>query len=126
MSLISLSTDRAPGAVGPYSQGIKAGNIVFTSGQLPMAPGSTEIMNGDIKKETKQCIENVLAVLEAGDAKLEDIAKVNIFITDMDDFPAVNEVYGEYFNEHKPARACVQVSRLPGGADVEIEAIAVL
>ncbi|NLJ98918.1 MAG: RidA family protein [Tissierellia bacterium] len=126
MALTPLSTNKAPGAVGPYSQGMKAGNMVFTSGQLPMVPETGELLKGDIKKETKQCLENVLAVLEAGGAKLEDIAKVNIFITNMDDFPAVNEVYGEYFSEHKPARACVQVSRLPAGADVEIEAIAVL
>ncbi len=126
MALTPLSTNKAPGAVGPYSQGMKSGNMVFTSGQLPMVPETGELLKGDIKKETKQCLENVLAVLEAGGAKLEDIAKVNIFITNMDDFPAVNEVYGEYFSEHKPARACVQVSRLPAGADVEIEAIAVL
>lgn len=92
MALTPLSTNKAPGAVGPYSQGMKAGNMVFTSGQLPMVPETGELLKGDIKKETKQCLENVLAVLEAGGAKLEDIAKVNIFITNMDDFPAVNEV----------------------------------
>lgn len=126
MTLRPLTTDKAPGAVGPYSQGMKAGNMVFSSGQLPMEAGTGKLLKGDIKAETKQCLENVLAVLEAGEAKLEDIVKVNIFITDMGDFPAVNEVYGQYFNAHKPARACVEVAGLPAGADIEIEAIAVI
>ena len=126
MKLKMISTDRAPGAVGPYSQGVKGNNMVFTSGQLPIVPETGELLKGDIEKETKQCLENVLAVLEAGGATLEDVAKVTIYITNIDDFPLVNGVYEEYFNEHKPARCCVEVSKLPANGDIEIEAIALL
>lgn len=126
MKLKMISTDKAPGAVGPYSQGVKGNNMVFTSGQLPIVPETGELLKGDIEKETKQCLENVLAVLEAGGATLEDVAKVTIYITNMDDFPLINGVYEEYFNEHKPARCCVEVSKLPANGDIEIEAIALL
>ena len=121
-----LSTAKAPGAVGPYSQGIKGNNMIFVSGQLPIEPESGELLKGNIEKETEQCIKNVLAVLEAGGGKLEDIAKGKIYITDMGNFPLVNGIYEKYFNEHKPARCCVEVSKLPAGADIEIEAIALL
>ena len=126
MTLIPISTNKAPGAVGPYSQGIGTNTLIFTSGQLPIVPETGELLKDDIKRETKQCLENVLAVLEEGKATLKDIAKVNIYITNMDDFPLINETYEEYFNEHKPARSCVEVSRLPKGGNIEIEAIAVL
>lgn len=126
MKLKSIVTEKAPGAVGPYSQGISTGTLVFTSGQLPIVPETGELLKGDIQRETRQCLENVKAVLEAGGATLEDVAKVNIYISNMDDFPLINKVYEEYFNEHKPARSCVEVSKLPKDGDIEIEAIAVL
>lgn len=126
MKAMPISTNNAPGAAGPYSQGIKAGNLIFVSGQLPLDMKTGELIIDDIKKATKACIENVLAILEEGGATVENIAKVTIFITDMNDFSLVNEVYGEYFNEHKPARACIEVAGLPKGVNVEIEAIAVV
>lgn len=126
MKAMPISTNNAPGAVGPYSQGIKAGNLIFVSGQLPLDMKTGKLIIDDIKKATKACIENVLAILEEGGAAIENIAKVTIFITDMNDFSLVNKVYGEYFNEHKPARACIEVAGLPKGVNIEIEAIAVL
>jgi 2-iminobutanoate/2-iminopropanoate deaminase len=126
MTLKQLSTNKAPGAVGPYSQGIGTNTLVFTSGQLPIVPETGELLKGDIQKETRQCLENVKAVLEAGGATLNDVAKVNIYIKNMGDFPLINQVYEEYFNEHKPARSCVEVSKLPKDGDIEIEAIAIL
>lgn len=126
MKLELLSTDKAPGAVGPYSQGSKGNNMIFTSGQLPIVPETGELLKGDIQKETRQSLENVLAVIKAGGGTLEDILKVNIYITDMSQFSLINEVYEEYFNKHKPARCCVEVSKLPADGNIEIEAIAVL
>ncbi|MDD2446702.1 MAG: RidA family protein [Tissierellia bacterium] len=124
MSLELISTKDAPAAIGPYSQGIKGGNLVFTSGQLPINPTNGELIM-EIKEATKQSLENVKAVLEDVGATLEDVAKVTIFISNMDNFAAVNEVYGEYFSSHKPARSCVEVAKLPKEALIEIEAIAI-
>ena len=126
MNLKTISTNKAPGAVGPYSQGIKANTLIFTSGQLPIVPETGELLKGDIQKETMQCLENVKAILEAEGATLENVAKVNIYIKNMDDFPLINEAYEKYFNKHKPSRSCVEVSKLPKDGDIEIEAIAVL
>ncbi|NLW22218.1 MAG: RidA family protein [Tissierellia bacterium] len=126
MNIKAISTNKAPEAVGPYSQGIKAGNLIFVSGQLPVDMETGELIKDDIKKATRACIENILAILGEGGASLENIAKITIYITDMNDFSLVNEAYGEYFNEHKPARACIEVAGLPKGVDVEIEAIAVI
>ncbi len=126
MKLNFLSTDKAPAAVGPYSQGVKAGDIVFTSGQLPIDPVTGEMSKGDIQKETRLCLENVKAVLEAGNAKVENIVKVTVFVTDMNNFSLINETYDKFFDGHKPARSLVQVSRLPKDADIEIEAIAII
>ncbi len=126
MDILSISTNKAPGAVGPYSQGIKAGNLIFTSGQLPIVPETGELLKGDIKEETRQCLKNVEAILKEAGATLENIVKVNIYIVDMDMFSSINEAYEEYFDEHKPARSCVEVSRLPKDGNIEIEAIAVL
>lgn len=126
MNLKTISTNKAPGAVGPYSQGIKANTLIFTSGQLPIVPETGELLKGDIQKETMQCLENVKAILEAEGATLENVAKVNIYIKNMDDFPLINEAYERYFSEHKPSRSCVEVSKLPKDGDIEIEAIAVL
>lgn len=121
-----ISTEKAPQAVGPYSQGVKANNIIFTSGQLPIVPETGELVMDDIKKAAKQSLDNVLAVVEAGGGTLTDIVKVNIYVKNMDDFGAVNEEYDKFFNGHKPARSCVEVARLPKDGIIEIEAIAVL
>ena len=126
MAIRFLSTENAPSAVGPYSQGVKADNIIFSSGQLPIDPKTGELSKGDIQKETRLCLENVKAVLETGHAKIEDIVKVTVFVTDMNDFSKINEVYAEFFGDHKPARSLVQVAALPKGADIEIEAIAII
>lgn len=126
MTINFISTDKAPAAIGPYSQGTKAGNLIFTSGQLPIVPDTGELIKDDIKKATKQSLSNVLSVVEAAGGKLTDIAKVVIFIKNMEDFPKVNEVYEEFFKDHKPARSCVEVSRLPKDANIEIEAIAIV
>ncbi|WP_236909288.1 RidA family protein [Clostridium sp. Cult3] len=126
MSISSIATNKAPSAVGPYSQGIKANSLIFTSGQLPIVPETGELLKNDIKKETRQCLENVNSILKEAGATLENVVKVNIYIVNMDDFSSINEVYEEYFNEHKPARSCVEVSRLPKDGNIEIEAIAIL
>lgn len=120
-----VSTKKAPGAIGPYSQGIKIGKFVFTSGQLPMDPESGELID-DIKKATARSLDNVKAILEEAGSSMENIIKTTIFVKDLDDFAAVNEVYGTYFNEEPPARSCVQVAKIPKDAKVEIEAIAKL
>lgn len=121
-----IATEKAPSAIGPYSQGIIAGNIVYTSGQLPIDPQNGELLKGDIEKETKQCLENVKAIIEEAEGTLADIVKVNIYVTNMDNFSRINKVYGEYFTEHKPARSLVEVSKLPQNGDIEIEAIAII
>lgn len=126
MTLKFISTDKAPAAVGPYSQGVRAGNIIFTSGQLPIDLETGELSKGDIKKETRLCLEHIKAVLEAEGASIENIVKVTVFVTDMNNFGTINEVYEDFFNGHKPARSLIQVSQLPKGADIEIEAIAVI
>ena len=119
-----IATDRAPKAIGPYSQAVKTGNLVFTSGQLPLDPVSGELVTGDIKRAAQLCLENIKAILEAAGSSMDNVIKTTIFLKDMNDFAAVNEVYGAYFKEKQPARSCVQVARLPKDADVEMEAIA--
>ena len=126
MSKEIIQTDQAPSAIGPYSQGIKKNSMVFVSGQIPMDPSTGEIVVGDIQTQTRQVLNNVQAVLKASGATLDDVVKATVFITSMDDFPQVNEVYAEYFKNDPPARACVEVSRLPKSVQVEIEAIAIL
>lgn len=98
-----IATNKAPGAVGPYSQGIKANNLIFTSGQLPIVPETGELLKEDIEKETLQCLKNVKAILEEGGATIENIVKVNVYIRDMEEFPLINQVYEEFFGQHKPA-----------------------
>jgi len=100
--------------------------MIFTSGQLPIDPKTGELSKGDIKKETRLCLENIKAILEAEGATIDRIVKVTVFVTDMNNFGSINEVYDEFFNGHKPARSLVQVAQLPKGADIEIEAVAVL
>lgn len=120
-----ISTTKAPAAIGPYSQGMKIGDLVFTSGQLPINTETGE-MPLDIKEATKQSLENVKAVLESAGSNLDKVIKVTVFIKDMNDFAAINEVYGTYFVENPPARSCVEVARLPKDAAIEIEAIATI
>ncbi|WP_300379479.1 RidA family protein [Clostridium sp.] len=120
-----ISTTNAPAAIGPYSQGIKIGDLVFTSGQLPVNPATGELVS-EIKAATKQSLENVKAVLEQAGSSLDKVIKVTVFVSDMNNFAQVNEVYAEYFKENAPARSCVEVARLPKDALVEIEAIASL
>lgn len=119
-----VHTEKAPAALGPYSQGINIGNLIFTSGQLPIDPENGEMVSDDIKKAAERCILNLKAVLEAADYSLKNVIKTTVFIKNMDDFAAVNQVYGEYFTDNYPARSCVEVSRLPKDALVEIEAVA--
>ena len=119
-----IYTPNAPEAIGPYSQAIKVGNMIFTSGQIALTP-SGEFLDSDVKTQTKQVCENLKAVLKEAGADISNVVKTTIFLADINDFNDVNEVYGEYFS-HKPARSTVAVKELPKGAKVEIECIAVL
>jgi 2-iminobutanoate/2-iminopropanoate deaminase len=118
-----ISTPDAPAAIGPYSQAVLAGCFVFCSGQIPLEPTTGELVK-DIKGATEQVIKNIKAVLAPEGLDLSDIVKTTVYLADMDDFASMNEVYGLYFGDDKPARACVQVAGLPKGAIVEIEAVA--
>ncbi len=126
MTMQLISTEKAPAAVGPYSQGVKKGNVIYTSGQLPIVPETGELLKGNIKDVARQSLENVKAVLNEAGATLNDVVKVTVFVADMNNFAQINEVYAEYFTEHKPARSLVEVSRLPKDGDIEIEAIAII
>jgi len=121
-----ISTTAAPAAIGPYSQAVQIGNMLYTSGQIPLNPQTMEIETDDVAAQTKQVMENIKAVLTAGEARLENVIKCTIFLADMNDFAIVNEVYGAYFTQNPPARSCVEVSRLPRDVKVEIECIAVV
>jgi len=120
-----ISTTGAPGAIGPYSQGVRAGGLFYTSGQLPLTP-SGELISDDVQRAARQAIENVRAILAAGGATMKDVVKVTVYLTDMAHFAAVNEVYAQYFSEPYPARTCIAVAGLPRGALLEIEAQAVV
>jgi 2-iminobutanoate/2-iminopropanoate deaminase len=120
-----ISTENAPKAVGPYSQAVKVNGFVYTSGQIPIDPQTGELINADIKAAAEQCLKNLKAVLEAAGTSLEKVVKTTVFLNNMDDFKAVNEVYASYFKNEPPARSCVQAARLPLGAMVEVEAVAV-
>lgn len=126
MELMSIFTEDAPKAIGPYSQAINMGNMVFTSGQLGINPDTGNLVEGTIQDETRQSLNNLKAVLEAAGTTLNKVVKTTVFIKDMNQFALINEVYGEFFSEHKPARSCVEVARLPKDGNVEIEAIAVV
>ena len=122
-----ISTDKAPAAVGPYSQGIVAsGTFLFTAGQIPMHPLSGEIVGESITGQTRQALKNLNAVLEAAGSSLQDVVKCTVFLQNMNDFAAMNEVYAQHFGDSPPARSAVEVARLPKGALVEIEAIALI
>ena len=120
-----LSTPQAPAAIGPYSQGVAAGSLVITSGQLPIDPATGTFAGEDIAAQTRQSLANVKAVLAAAGFGLEDVVKTTVFLKNMDDFAAMNQVYAGFFPENPPARSAVEVARLPKDALVEIEAIAV-
>lgn len=119
-----ISTENAPGAIGPYSQAIKAGGIIFCSGQIPIDPATGNFVSDVVAEQTEQVLKNLSAVLEAAGASLNDVVKTTVFLADMNDFAEMNEVYGRFFIENKPARATVQAARLPRDAKVEIECIA--
>lgn len=121
-----IRTDDAPAPLGPYSQGLVDGDRVFASGQGPADPETREIVSDDVADQTAQTMRNLGAILEAGGASLDDVVKTTVFLTDMDDYDAVNEVYEEFLSEPYPARSCVQVVRLPAPIKVEIEAVASL
>lgn len=121
-----VATERAPRAIGPYSQAVRSGNFLFASGQIPIDPATGEFVAGGITEQTEQVMRNVSAILEAAGAGLQQVVKTTVFLADMDDFTAMNEVYGRFFGEDPPARATVQAARLPRDARVEIEAIATL
>lgn len=122
----TISTPNAPAAIGPYSQAIQAGNTIYVSGQIPFVPETMTLVSDDVKEQTKQALENVKAILEAAGSNLNQVVKASVFVKDINDFNAINEIYGTYFNETKPARALVEVSRLPRDVKIEIEVIAVL
>jgi 2-iminobutanoate/2-iminopropanoate deaminase len=126
MTLKMIHTDKAPAAVGPYSQAVRAGDILFCSGQIPLDPATGELMlyDGDAAKQTKLVMENLKAVLSSENLAFDNVIKTTIFLSDMENFGKVNEVYASYFGDYKPARACVAVKTLPKNVDVEIEAIA--
>ena len=121
-----IHTDKAPQAIGPYSQAIQAGNFLFLSGQIPLNPKTGELVKGDIRKQTQQVLENIKGMLESEKLGMEDVVKVTIFLKDIGNFNQVNEVYATYFPSSPPARSTVEVAKLPKDADIEIEAIAVI
>lgn len=124
MKLKVISSEAAPAAIGPYSQAVQAGGLLFCSGQIPLDPVIGEIVGGDVTAQTNQVMKNLAAVLAAAGAGFDDVVKTTIFLVDMQDFAAVNQVYGDCFAGHKPARSTVAVKALPRGAMVEIEVVA--
>lgn len=121
-----VATEKAPGAIGPYSQAIKANGMVFCSGQIPIDPATGNFVSDDVVEQTEQVFKNLGEVLAAAGASFETVVKTSVFLADMNDFAAMNEVYGRYFDTNKPARATVQAARLPRDARVEIDCIAVV
>lgn len=120
-----ISTEKAPKAIGPYNQAIEANGLVFVSGQIPLLPETGDIIEGGIEEQTHQVLKNLSAVLEAAGCNLENVVKTTCFLKSMDDFVAMNKVYAEYFKENQPARAAVEVCRLPKDVIIEIECVAV-
>jgi len=119
-----VSTEKAPRAIGPYSQAVVAGDLVFTSGQIPLDPGTQQMVAGDVRAQTERVMDNLAAVLDAAGTGFDNVVKATIFVVDLGDFATVNEVYGKRFPRSPPARSTVQVAALPKGARVEIELIA--
>ncbi|KAL5519380.1 hypothetical protein ACEPAH_1063 [Sanghuangporus vaninii] len=125
MCLSAVSTSNAPGAVGPYSQAIKTGNLVFVSGCVPLSPSTGKVVEGGVEEHAKQALANLKAVVEASGSSVDKVAKTTVFLQSMDDFAKINAIYADFFGSHKPARSCVEVAKLPLGVLFEIEAIAV-
>ena len=120
----AVSSPGAPKAIGPYSQAVRAGQLLFLSGQVPIDPATGQLVDGDIAAQTRRVFENLAAVLKAGERSFADVVRTTVFLADMNDFAAMNEVYAQYFKEPYPARATVQVARLPKDSKVEIDLIA--
>lgn len=125
-NLKTVETKNAPAAIGPYSQGQIVGNLVFTAGQIPLDPTSMELVTGGIAEQTERVMMNLSGILQAAGASLGSVVKTTVFLRDMNDFAAMNEVYGRHFGDHRPARSTVQAARLPRDVAVEIEAIALV
>jgi len=119
-----IATERAPGAIGPYSQAIKLNGLVYTAGQIPLDPATMTIVEGDIAVQSEQVLQNLTAVLEAAGSSMQRVVKTTCFLADLDDFARFNEVYARHMGDNRPARSTVQVARLPAGARVEVECIA--
>lgn len=122
--LETITTEKAPQAIGPYSQAVKANGFVYVSGQIPIDPASGQLLNGSLTEQTRQVMTNIASILESAGASLDTVLKTTIYLKDMNDFDEVNKVYGEFFPNHKPARATVQVARLPKDVSIEVDAIA--
>lgn len=122
----AVATDKAPQAIGPYSQAVKAGNLLFVSGQVPIDPATGQLIEGDIQTQTHRVMRNLTAILDAAGASMDHVVRCTVYLADMDDFAAMNEVYGSYFTQPAPARATIQAVRLPKDARVEIDVIASL
>ncbi len=119
-----IQTEQAPAAIGPYSQAIRIGDFLYTSGQIALDPKSGKFLSGEIKEETEQTLRNISAILQADGLELENVIKTTVYLSDLNDFVQMNQIYEKYFSKNKPARACVQVAALPKGAKIEIDAIA--
>lgn len=126
MAIQAINTDKSPQAIGPYSQAVMAQGMLYVSGQIPLDPGTGEVVSEDVAAQTKQVLDNMKAVIEAAETGMNKIVKVTIYIVDMQQFAIINEIYGTYFEAPFPARACVEVSKLPKGVQVEMDAIALL
>lgn len=126
-TLRTVKTEAAPAAIGPYSQGIVASGLVFTAGQIPLDPATMQLVGGDdVAAQTERVMQNLAAILESAGASLSTVVKTTVFLKDMDDFAAMNEVYGRHFGDHRPARSTVQAAKLPKDVRVEIEAVGVV
>jgi len=121
-----IKTDQAPAAIGPYEQGIRAGEFVFTSGQIALDPATGNFIQGEIEEETELTIKNLEAILKAAGLTLQDVVRTTVYLADLDHFARMNKVYERFFSASKPARACVQVAALPKGAKIEMDAIAII
>ena len=119
-----IQTEQAPAAIGPYSQAIRIGDFLYTSGQIALDPESGIFLSGEIEEETEQTLKNISAILQAGGVNFENVIKTTVYLSNLNDFTRMNQVYEKYFSKNKPARACVQVAALPKGAKIEIDAIA--
>lgn len=122
----TVATDRGPKAIGPYSQAVRANGFVFLSGQIPLDPKTQQVVEGDVAAQTERVLENLKGVVEAAGSSLQRVVKTTVFLSDMNDFVAMNEIYSRYFTAHKPARSTVEVSRLPKNVRVEIDLIALI